>query len=69
MVKANVTTRDALSTTLRQLNDVGARILGGIMNAVDFSGGHYGKGYYYRGYGEYYAAADDDDETVEEAAE
>ncbi len=69
VVRAMVTTRDALLSSLRQLRDVGARVLGAVLNGVDFDAeGYYGKGYYYRGYGEYYAT-DADESTPAEAAE
>lgn len=65
VVRATATTRDALLSSLRQLRDVGARVLGGIVNAFDFQAeGYYDKGYYYRGYG-YYAS----DDELESAAE
>ncbi len=67
VVRSMVTTRDALLSSLRQLRDVGARILGAVLNGFDFEAeGYYGKGYYYRGYGEYYGA---EDEASPEAAE
>ena len=65
VVKAMVTTRDALQSSLRQLNDVGARVLGGVVNGFDFEGeGYYGKGYY-RGYAEYYVHDDVEAEAAE----
>lgn len=69
VVRAMVTTRDALLSSLRQLRDVGARVLGAVLNGFDFEAeGYYGKRYYYRGYGEYYGV-DGDDEPSAEAAE
>ncbi|MEM9861388.1 MAG: polysaccharide biosynthesis tyrosine autokinase [Myxococcota bacterium] len=55
VARANVTARDAFKSSLRQLHDVGARLLGCVMNGFDLrSDGYYGRGYYYRRYGEYY---------------
>jgi capsular exopolysaccharide synthesis family protein len=57
VVRASQTTRDALRSTLRQLKDVHARVLGAVVNGFVFNAdGYYGKGYYYRRYGEYYAS-------------
>jgi succinoglycan biosynthesis transport protein ExoP len=54
---AKRTTRHSLSSLLRQLNDVNARILGGVINDVNPSGTGYGYAYggrYYYG-GAYYS--------------
>lgn len=60
VVKSSRTTRDALASSLRQLRDVNAKILGAVVNDLDFSSdGYYGKGYYYRRYGEYYSSSDE----------
>jgi len=65
VVKAHATTRDALRSALRQLRDVNANIVGGVLNDVDpkrkgyASGGYY---HYYRREG-YYHSSDDDDEV------
>lgn len=68
VVKSSETTRDALRSSLRQLRDVSAKVLGVVVNGFDFqSDSYYGKGYYYRRYGEYYAAEQEHDES--EAAE
>jgi exopolysaccharide transport family protein len=70
VVKSQVTTRDAFRSTLRQLGDVGARVLGAVVNDISFSGdGYYGKGYYYRRYGEYYATESEGTDDGREAAE
>ncbi len=55
VVKSQSTTREALRVTARQLNDVGARVLGAVFNDVDLSHGRYGEGtyYYYRRAGYY----------------
>jgi capsular exopolysaccharide synthesis family protein len=66
VAKAGETTRDALNSTLRQLRDVGGRVLGAVLNGLDLrSDGYYGKGYYYRKYGGYYGT----EENTSEAAE
>jgi len=61
VVKSQSTTREGLRVTVRQLRDVGARIIGGILNDVDPSSGRYGEGtyYYYRRAG-YYSSDQDD---------
>ncbi|MBK8169293.1 MAG: polysaccharide biosynthesis tyrosine autokinase [Sandaracinaceae bacterium] len=53
VVKAQHTSRDAVRSSLRQLHDVGANVLGGVLNNVDLSEQNYGYGSYYGGY--YYA--------------
>jgi len=64
VVKAHTTTRDALRSALRQLRDVSANIVGGVLNDVDpkrkgyASGGYY---HYYRREGYYYSSDDDDE--------
>ncbi|MEM1414428.1 MAG: polysaccharide biosynthesis tyrosine autokinase [Myxococcota bacterium] len=64
VTKWGVTTRDALRATVRQLETVGARILGAVVNHLDASReGYYGKGYYYSAYGEYYGEEPDPTET------
>ncbi len=50
--RARSTTRDALRSALRQLKDVGANIVGGVLNGVDVSERSYrGGSYYYYYYG------------------
>lgn len=67
VVKSSETTRDALRSSLRQLADVKAKVLGVVVNGFDFqSDRYYGKGYYYRRYGEYYAAESDHEEAAAE---
>lgn len=46
VVRASVTTKDALSRAKKQLADVGGKILGGVLNQFDEGGGKY----YYHGY-------------------
>ncbi|HJL16255.1 MAG TPA: protein tyrosine kinase, partial [Sandaracinaceae bacterium LLY-WYZ-13_1] len=67
VVKAQHTTRDALRSVLRQLRDVGARVVGGVLNDVDPKRGGYGGDYYYyyRHEGYYASHADDADEDVD----
>lgn len=67
VAKANETTRDALESTVRQLRDVGARIVGAIVNGLDIrTQGYYGKGHYYGRYGEYYQADQDEEKAAAE---
>jgi succinoglycan biosynthesis transport protein ExoP len=58
------TTREVLRSSLRQLRDVGARLIGGVLNNVDPSTRGYGA-YYYHSAG-YYAAHPDEDEAQAE---
>ncbi|MEZ4337599.1 MAG: polysaccharide biosynthesis tyrosine autokinase [Sandaracinaceae bacterium] len=72
VVKAQMTTRDALRSALRQLRDVGANVLGGVLNDVDPRRRGYAAGsdyYYYRREGYYYGADDDADPPSERGAE
>lgn len=70
VAKANETTRDALESTIRQLKDVGARILGAVVNGLDLrTQSYYGKGHYYGRYGEYYGADQDAEREEKSAAE
>ena len=67
VARAQVTTKDAFQSSLRQLRDVNARVLGAVLNAFDIrSDGYYGRGYYYRQYGGYYGeeAATPDEEAA-----
>jgi Mrp family chromosome partitioning ATPase len=54
------TTREAVRSALRQLSDIDARVIGGILNDVDLSARHYGYGsyYYYQGAGYYQTEPD-----------
>lgn len=64
VVKAHTTTRDALGSALRQLRDVTANVVGGVLNDLDPRRKGYGAGdyyYYYRREG-YYQADHDGDE-------
>jgi capsular exopolysaccharide synthesis family protein len=55
VVKADRTTRDSLRTTLRQLGDVAANVVGLVFNDVDLSArGRFAAGYYRYRYGAYY---------------
>lgn len=72
VLRANATTRDALTSVLRQVHDVGANLVGAVLNGVDpnmrrYEGGG-GAYYYYRSEGYYTSATelenekgDDDD--------
>lgn len=65
VARAEVTTRDALRASLRQLQDVNARVLGVVLNDFDPSkDGPYGRGYYYQRYGSY-----EEESGMDEAAE
>lgn len=57
VARAQKTARDALRSVLRQLGDVAAHVAGGVLNDLDPTHGEYGYGktYYYRRYGYYYA--------------
>ncbi|MGE0792357.1 MAG: polysaccharide biosynthesis tyrosine autokinase, partial [Sandaracinaceae bacterium] len=56
VVKADATTRDALGSALRQLRDVGANVVGGVLNDIDpRRKGYASDYYYYRREGYYYA--------------
>jgi succinoglycan biosynthesis transport protein ExoP len=50
VVKAHHTTRDALSSALRQLRDVSANVVGGVLNDLDPRRQGYGNGHYYHYY-------------------
>jgi len=66
VVQASHTTRDSLRSALRQLNDVGARLLGVIVNDVDLETNRYGGSYYtYRVQGTYYYSDEQDDLAAE----
>ncbi|MBX3272832.1 MAG: polysaccharide biosynthesis tyrosine autokinase [Sandaracinaceae bacterium] len=62
VVKAQDTTRDALRSALRQLHDVGANVVGAVLNGIDPRRKGYASGagyyYYYRREG-YYSTEDD----------
>lgn len=67
VVDAQKTSRDALGSSLRQLRDVQAHLVGGVLNDVDLSSQRYGQGsyYYYRRGEGYYAER----ESLTDAAE
>lgn len=73
VVHAQKTTRDALRSALRQLQDVNAHITGGVMNDVDISsnryGYRYGPGTYYYNYSSYYVTEDGQRKPEAPAAE
>ncbi len=58
VVKASETTRDSAQRALEHLSDVRARVLGAVLNQVDFQKERYYYGYYYRYY--YYYTDDGD---------
>ncbi len=47
VLKPDKTMRDSLAAAVRQLGDVGANVLGAVLNDVDLSRRGYGYGYYY----------------------
>jgi capsular exopolysaccharide synthesis family protein len=68
VVKAQHTTRDALASSLRQLRDVAANIVGGVLNDVDpRRKGYGGDYYYYRREGYYYASEEEAQAPAAEA--
>ncbi len=72
VVKAHETTRDALKSALRQLRDVGANVVGGVLNDVDPRRKGYAAGsdyYYYRREGYYYRAEDEDPDPPSDRAD
>jgi succinoglycan biosynthesis transport protein ExoP len=59
VAQSGSTSREALAIALRQMKDVGSRVLGCVLNDVDLAKhGAYGGYYYYSG-GYYYASPDD----------
>lgn len=61
VVRAGRTTRDAIRGALRQLRDVNAHVIGGVLNGLDPRAHGAGPYYYYSaGRGGYYASTDDD---------
>lgn len=66
VVHGERTTREVLRSSLRQLRDVGARLIGGVLNNVDPSSRGYGAYYYYHNAG-YYSATPRDEESHPEA--
>ncbi|MEM9074677.1 MAG: polysaccharide biosynthesis tyrosine autokinase [Myxococcota bacterium] len=63
VVKSDVTTRDALKSTIRQLRDVQANILGCILNGVDTHQRRYRYGEYYQRDG-YYTAHEEEEPAL-----
>ena len=53
VIKAGETTRESAIHARRQLNSAKARLLGVVVNAIDFSNPAYGYDYYYRNYYRY----------------
>lgn len=67
VLRANATTRDALTSVLRQIGDVGANLIGAVLNGVDpnmrrYEGGG-GAYYYYRTEGYYTSNTELDEEA------
>jgi len=63
VMKSEKTTRDAAASAMKQLRNVGANLLGGVLNDVDLAKqeAYYGGHYYYSGY--YYGTPGDDKDT------
>lgn len=70
VLHGNKTTRDAARSALRQLRDVNAHLIGGILNDVDLTARHYGYGsyYYYQSEG-YYQEPEKEHSSERPAAE
>lgn len=68
VVKADSTTRDALSSALRQLRDVGAVVVGSVLNDIDPKQKGYGSDYYYYRREGYYFSEDDAESGEDSAA-
>jgi capsular exopolysaccharide synthesis family protein len=62
------TTREVLRSSLRHLRDVGARLIGGVLNNVDPASRGYGAYYYYHNAGYYTANPREDDARPEAPA-
>ena len=59
VIHAERTTRDSLQSALRQLRDVNANLVGGVLNDVNLGSQRYGRGsYYYYSRGEGYYGSD-----------
>jgi succinoglycan biosynthesis transport protein ExoP len=71
VLHGNKTTREAARSALRQLRDVNARLVGGILNDVDLAARHYGYGsyYYYQAEGYYQTEPEPDRRSERPAAE
>jgi succinoglycan biosynthesis transport protein ExoP len=59
VLRANRTHRRAVHAALRHLRDVGANVVGGVLNCLPPGQGRYGNYYYYNNY--YYSSDQDDD--------
>ena len=59
VVRADSTTRDSIRGVLRQLRDVGAHVIGGVLNGMNPRATGEGDYYYYYGRSAYYAADTD----------
>jgi capsular exopolysaccharide synthesis family protein len=55
VLKAGVTNREAARQAVRQLRDVNANVIGGVLNDLDITDQKYGQYYYYYRYGYTYA--------------
>ncbi len=64
VVNANQTTKESLRGALRQLRDVNANIVGGVLNNVDFSSNRYGGYQYYDRRAGYYSEETLDDQPL-----
>jgi succinoglycan biosynthesis transport protein ExoP len=73
VLRANATTRDALASVLRQVHDVGANLIGAVLNGVDpnmrrYEGGA-GAYYYYRSEGYYTSSSEEGDDKDDDDGE
>ena len=71
VLHGNKTTREAARSALRQLRDVSAHLVGGILNDVDLTARHYGYGsyYYYQAEGYYQTEPENERRSERPAAE
>jgi capsular exopolysaccharide synthesis family protein len=63
VLRANRTHRKAVHAALRQLRDVGANVVGGVLNCIASGQGRYGNYYYYNYYYSSDSAQDDDEDS------
>ncbi len=69
VIRAHRTRRDAAASAMKQLADVGAKLVGAVMNDVDLNERSYGYGGYYRYRHGYYTNRDRDESKTAAAAE
>ncbi len=72
IVKSLQTTRDAAKHAVSVLHDIGANILGAVLNDLDLTNRKYGQHYYYyyyKKYGYYYQSEDDENRESDKPSE